>query len=413
MSNRRMPAGGRIARHVSALPPSGIRKFFDLVTATPDVVSLGVGEPDFLTPWTIREQAIYEIERGRTTYTSNHGLIELRRALSGWLEKRYDAAYNPADEILITVGASEAIDLALRALLNPGEEVIVIQPCYVSYAPTVVLAGGKPVIFPTHQKDGFRIDFGALLPLITRRTRAIIINYPNNPTGATFNRNDLEQLAAFACRQDLVILSDEIYAELTYDARHISLASLPGMKERTILISGFSKAHAMTGWRIGYACAPPDIITAMVKIHQYTILCAPTLSQYAALEAINECDDDIVSMREQYDMRRQFIVREFNAIGLKTLMPEGAFYAFVSIQNTGMSSEELCAGLLHDEKVAVVPGTAFGACGEGFIRASYASSYENLELAMERMGRYVARIKHDAHKGAPCSHNHPHGMRMP
>jgi len=393
MSPRSIPPADRIARHVQALPPSGIRRFFDLVIATPDAVSLGVGEPDFQTPWTIREQAIYEIERGSTTYTSNHGLIELRRALAGWLEKRYQVAYDPAGEILITVGASEAIDLALRALLNPGDKVIVIQPCYVSYAPSVVLAGGVPVIFPTHQKDGFRINFDDLRPLITRRTRAIIVNYPNNPTGATFNRGDLEQLARFACRHDLIVLSDEIYAELTYDSRHISLSSLPGMKERTILISGFSKAHAMTGWRIGYACAPPDIIAAMVKIHQYTILCAPTISQYAALEALNECDDDIITMREQYDMRRRFIVKAFNDMGLHTLLPEGAFYAFASISDTGMSSEEFSTGLLHQEKVAIVPGTAFGECGEGFVRASYASSYENIEMAAKRIGRYLARIR--------------------
>lgn len=384
-------ARGRIARHVAALPPSGIRKFFDLVLGVPDVVSLGVGEPDFCTPWNIREEAIYRIETGRTAYTSNHGLLELREALTRWLKARYALEYDPATEIMITVGASEAIDVALRALLDPGDEVLVVEPCYVSYKPTVVLAGGVPVVVPTWQRDGFRPDFGALEAAVTARTRAVIVNYPNNPTGATFGTQDLLQLQRLAQAHDLVIISDEIYAELTYDKAHVSLAAVPGMKERTILVSGFSKAHAMTGWRLGYACAPRDLLEAMVKIHQYTMLCAPTVSQYAGLEALDNSDEDVAAMREEYDMRRRLIVTGLNRLGLKTLMPEGAFYAFADITSTGMTSEQFCAELLRAEKVAVVPGTAFGECGEGFFRASYAAGFDRIETALERIGRFLGR----------------------
>jgi aminotransferase len=356
-----------------------------------DVVSLGVGEPDFRTPWNIREQAVYEIEKGHTTYTSNYGLIELREALAEWLHNHYQLSYDPASEILITVGASEAIDLALRAILNPGEEVIVVEPCYVSYAPTVTFAGGVPVIFPTWQKDNFRLNLDELQKVITPKTKAIMLNYPSNPTGGTFNREDLQVLADFVKRNDLLVISDEIYAELTYEGQHVSLASLPGMKEHVILVSGFSKSHAMTGWRLGYACAPEDIAAAMVKIHQYTMLCAPTISQYAALEALKHSDSEIEDMRHEYQMRRDFIVSGFNELGLKCLMPEGAFYAFANITSTGLTSEQFCCDLLQERKVAVVPGTAFGACGEGFIRASYASSFDKLERAIDKMGRFLRR----------------------
>ncbi len=381
----------KLAARVRDLPPSGIRRFFELVIGMDDVVSLGVGEPDFQTPWNIREQAIFELERGRTTYSSNYGLLELRQTLGAWLRARYAVDYDPATEMVITVGASEAIDIALRAILDPDDEVIVVEPCYVSYAPSVTLAGGTPVLFSTRQEDGFRINFDNLRPLITPRTKALMINYPSNPTGCTFTREDLEKLAAFVKEHDLLVLSDEIYAELTYEGKHVSLASLPGMKEHTILISGFSKAFAMTGWRIGYACAPPELTAAMVKIHQYTILCAPTNSQFAAIEALTGSDADVETMREEYDMRRRFIVKGFNGLGLKTLMPEGAFYAFANIRGTGMASEDFCSELLKAEKVAVVPGPAFGACGEGFIRASYASSFEKLEKALDGIARFLDR----------------------
>lgn len=381
----------RIAQRVLDVPPSGIRRFFELVIGMDDVVSLGVGEPDFRTPWNIREQAVWEIEKGHTTYTSNFGLMELRETLAEWLHAKYAVSYDPADEVLITVGASEAIDLALRAILNPGDEVIVVEPCYVSYAPNVYIAGGNPVLFPTFQKDGFRVNLDEMQKIVTSRTKAIMLNYPSNPTGGTLRRADLEKLAAFVKKNDLLVISDEIYAELTYDGQHVSLASIPGMKDHVILISGFSKSHAMTGWRLGYSCAHQDITAAMVKIHQYTMLCAPTISQYAALEALRNSDDAIEEMRQEYQMRRDFIVSGFNELGLTTLVPEGAFYAFANIESTGMTSEQFCCDLLQDRKVAVVPGTAFGACGEGFIRASYASSFERLERAVDKMGRFLRR----------------------
>jgi aminotransferase len=354
-----------------------------------DVISLGVGEPDFTTPWRIREQAVYEVEAGHTTYTSNFGLLELRQTLSEWLHRKYGITYDPVNEILITVGASEAIDIALRAILNPGDEVIVLQPCYVSYGPSVELAGGTPILFPTWQKDGFRANLEDLQRVVTPRTKAIMLNYPNNPAGNTFDREDLEKLANFIKKNDLLVISDEIYAELTYDKKHVSLSSLPGMKDYVILVSGFSKSHAMTGWRLGYSCAPPVVTAAMLKIHQYTILCAPTLSQYAAIEALKNCDEDVESMRREYQLRRDFIVAGFNKLGLKTLIPEGAFYAFADITSTGMTSEEFCMELLKEKKVAVVPGTAFGECGEGFIRASYASSFERIELALQKMAEFL------------------------
>ncbi len=375
----------KLNQKVVAMPPSGIRRFFELVIGMDDVISLGVGEPDFATPRCVRDKAIEDIEAGRTTYTSNYGLMELRQELSGWLQRKYEVSYDPASEILITVGASEGLDVALRAIVNPGDEVIVLQPCYVSYGPAVELAGGVPILFPTFQKDGFRANLEELQRVVTPRTKAIMINYPNNPAGNTFDRKDLEDLAEFVKKNDLLVISDEIYAELTYDKEHVSLSSLPGMKDYVILVSGFSKSHAMTGWRIGYTCAPEAITAAMVKIHQYTILCAPTLSQYAAIEALKHSDDAVSGMRDAYLIRRDLIVKGFNNLGLKTLVPEGAFYAFADITGTGYSSEEFCMRLLAEHKVAVVPGTAFGACGEGFIRASYASSVERIELALEKM----------------------------
>jgi aminotransferase len=381
----------KISRRVAKLPPSGIRRFFELVLATEGVISLGVGEPDFVTPWNIREEAVFQLEKGRTSYTSNYGLKELRCELAAWLERRYSLQYDPDSEMVITVGGSEAIDIALRAILEPGDEVLIVEPCYVSYAPVVILAGGTPRYIATKQEEGFRLNIARLRESVTPRTKALIINYPNNPTGATFRYDDLEALCRFAGEHDLLILSDEIYAELTYEGAHVSLAALPEAKERTLLVSGFSKAFAMTGWRLGYLCGPAELIAAMVKIHQYTILCAPTISQYAAIEALRNGDADIEAMREEYRARRNFIVKSFNEMGLRTLMPEGAFYAFANIESTGMTSEEFCTRLLREQRVAVVPGTAFGPSGEGFIRASYASSFEKLERAVEGIARFVRK----------------------
>jgi aminotransferase len=389
--SRSSGVAAKLARHVVELPPSGIRRFFELVLSVEGVVSLGVGEPDFQTPWTIREQAIFELEKGRTAYTSNYGLRELRVVLADWLAQRYDLHYDPDTEMVITVGGSEAVDIALRALLEPGDEVIVVEPCYVSYAPTVILAGGTPRYVPTSADSGFRLNYDLLRAAVGPRTKAIVINYPNNPTGATMRRDDLEQLVRFAEEHDLIILSDEIYAELTYEGRHVAVGALPGAKERTLLVSGFSKAFAMTGWRLGYLCGPAELIAAMVKIHQYTILCAPTISQHAAIEALRNGDADIEAMRDEYRRRRNFIVKAFNELGLPTLQPEGAFYAFASIRETGMTSEEFCTALLRAQKVAIVPGTAFGPSGEGFVRASYAASFECLEQAVERIGRFLGR----------------------
>lgn len=383
----------RVATRVRELPPSGIRRFFELVIGVPDVLSLGVGEPDFATPWTIREQAIFDLEKGRTTYTSNYGLRELRIEIARMIERRFGVSYEPDREIVVTVGASEAIDLALRAILNPGERVVVPEPCYVSYVPSVVLAGGEAVRMETLQEDGFRPTVERLGAVCTPGTRAILLNYPNNPTGATLREDHLAELASFAVERDLLVLSDEIYAELTYDGNHAALAAQPGMRERTLLISGFSKTFAMTGWRLGYACGPADVIEAMVKIHQYTMLCAPTVSQYAALEALRDSWDDVARMREQYDMRRKFLTKALNEAGLPTLLPEGAFYVFANITPTGLDSETFCGRLLEEEKVAVVPGTAFGPCGEGFVRASYASSFECIEQAAERIAAFARRLR--------------------
>lgn len=381
----------KLNRTVVAMPPSGIRRFFDLVIGMDDVVSLGVGEPDFVTPGPIRERAIAELQAGRTSYTGNSGLMELREEIARWLDAKYQVQYNAATEILVTVGASEGLDAALRAIVNPGEKVIILQPCFVSYAPTVELAGGIPVIVPTWQKDGFRANIEVLQAAVTDKTKAIMINYPSNPCGHTFDRKDLEELGEFIVRNDLLVISDEIYSELTYDKQHVSFASLPGMRDRVILINGFSKSHAMTGWRLGYCCAPEPIMAAMTKIHQYAIMCAPTVSQFAAIDALRNCDDDVAAMREEYRKRRDVIVAGFNSLGLNTLIPEGAFYAFADVSTTGYSSEDFCMRLLEAEKVAVVPGGAFGDSGNGFIRASYASSIEKIELALDKMGRFLRR----------------------
>jgi aminotransferase len=390
----------RVAEVVQNIPPSGIRRFFDIVSQMEDVISLGVGEPDFVTPWRIREAAIYSLERGFTQYTSNWGLLELREEIARLLDRRYGVEYRPEGEVLITVGVSEGLDLALRAILNPGDEVLIPEPCYVSYRPCTAFAGGVPVPIGSDASTGFRVQVEALEAAITPRTRAILLNYPNNPTGATLRKADLEKIAALAERHDLIVLSDEIYAELTYDGAHTCFASLPGMQNRTILFNGFSKAYAMTGWRIAYAAGPPDLIGAMTKIHQYTMLCAPITAQKAALEACRGGDQAMEAMVAEYEQRRRFFVKGLNEIGLETLMPEGAFYVFPSIRSTGLTCEEFAERLLLEERVAVVPGTAFGEGGEGHVRCSYASSIENIREALVRMERLVARCRERVPAGA-------------
>ena len=377
------------------IKPSGIRKFFDLVTEMndPDRISLGVGEPDFDTPWHIREEGIYSLEKGRTFYTSNSGLKELRMEICNYLERRCHVSYDPDKEVMVTVGGSEAIDIGLRAVLNPGEEVIIPQPSYVSYEPCTILAGGVPVIINLQEKNEFRLTKEELLAAITPKTKVLILPFPNNPTGSVLRREDLEAIAEVCIEKDIVVMSDEIYSELTYGEDHVSIASLPGMKERTILINGFSKAYAMTGWRLGYACAPKIILEQMLKIHQFAIMCAPTTSQYAAVAALKNGDSDVAEMRESYNQRRRFLVHAFRKMGLSCFEPFGAFYVFPSIKELGMRSEEFAMELLKREKVAVVPGTAFGECGEGFLRISYAYSLEELKQATDRLARFVADIR--------------------
>jgi aminotransferase len=381
----------RLNQVVKSAPPSGIRRFFDIVSQMEDVISLGVGEPDFVTPWRIREAAIYSLERGYTTYTSNWGLLELRQAVAVYLDQHYGVEYNPQNEVLITVGVSEGLDLALRAILNPGDEVVIPEPCYVSYSPCTLFAGGVPVPVPGRPEDGFQVRAAAIEAAITPRTRALLLNYPNNPVGSTIAREELLKIAALAVRHDLVVLSDEIYAKLSYGATHHCFAALPGAAERTILLSGFSKSHAMTGWRVGYAAGPADAIGAMTKIHQYTMLCASITAQMAAVEALKNGESDMEEMVAQYDERRHLVIHGFRSIGLDCVEPQGAFYAFPSIRSTGLTSEEFAEQLLHEERVAVVPGTAFGACGEGFVRCSYAASTEALTEALLRIGRFAAR----------------------
>ena len=378
---------------IVSIPPSGIRKFFDIVSEMPDAISLGVGEPDFDTPWHIREEGIYSLEKGRTFYTSNSGLKELREEIVRYLERRIHVSYDPLREVLITVGGSEGIDAAFRAMLNPGDEVLIPQPSYVSYLPCAVLADGVPVVIPLQEKNKFKLTKEELLAAITDKTKILVLPFPNNPTGAIMEKEDLEAIAEVCIEKDIFVLSDEIYSELSYKGDHVSIASLPGMRERTILINGFSKAYAMTGWRLGYACGPADIIAQMTKIHQYAIMCAPTTSQYAAVEALRNGDEDVAMMRESYDQRRRFLMNAFQEMGLSCFEPYGAFYTFPSIKEFGMSSDEFATRFLEEEKVAVVPGTAFGACGEGFLRISYAYSLEQLKEALGRLSHFVARLR--------------------
>ena len=383
-----------IADKAASLQPSGIRKFFDIVADMKDVISLGVGEPDFDTPWHIRDEGIYSLEKGRTFYTSNSGLKELRMEIAAYLQRTQKLDYHYLSEIFVTVGGSEAIDLAMRALLNPGDEVLIPQPSYVSYEPCVVMADGKPVIIELKEENKFRLTPEELEAAITPRTKILVMPFPNNPTGAIMEREDLEKLVPIIKEHDLIVLSDEIYSELTYGGKtHVSIASLPDMKERTILINGFSKAYAMTGWRLGYACGPEEVIRQMVKIHQYCIMCAPTTSQYAAVEALRNGDEDVARMRESYDERRRFVLHMLGEMGLPCFEPEGAFYVFPCIKEFGMTSDEFATRLLQEEKVAIVPGTAFGDCGEGYLRISYAYSIDSLKKALGRLASYVQKLR--------------------
>lgn len=382
-----------ISKTVIGLKKSGIRKFFDIVSEMKDVISLGVGEPDFDTPWHIREEGIYALEKGKTFYTSNAGLKELRYEISNYLKRTQDIIYNPDNEIIVTVGGSEAIDIGLRAMVNVGDEVIIPQPSYVSYEPCTVLAGATPVIIDLKEENEFRLTADELKNAITNKTRILILPFPNNPTGAIMEQKDLEEIARVCIENDIYVMSDEIYGELSYKEKHVSIASIAGMKERTILINGFSKAYAMTGWRLGYACGPKEIIEQMVKIHQYAIMCAPTTSQYSAVEALKKGDEDVKLMRESYNQRRRFLMNAFNEMGLKCFEPYGAFYVFPCIKEFGMTSEEFAMKFLEEEHVAVVPGTAFGDSGEGFLRISYAYSIENLKKAMTRLKRFVEKLR--------------------
>lgn len=383
-----------IANHVRDIPRSGIRDFFEIVQTMADVISLGIGEPDFHTPWRIREAAIYGLERGHTGYTSNLGLPKLRERIAQYVQKHFHVGYDPATEIIVTVGVSEAIDLALRALLNPGDEVLYHEPCYVSYSPSVVLAHGVPVAVPTFARDNFRMTAEELAKLITPRSKVLMMNFPCNPTGATQTREELEKIAVLCVKHDLIVLTDEIYSELTYDgAEHVSIAALKGMRERTVFLHGFSKAFAMTGFRIGYACAPPALTEAMMKIHQYAILCANTMAQDAAIEALESGDGDVAMMRKEYEARRNFIVRSLNDMGLPCFKPLGAFYVFPDITSTGLTSKEFSLRLLQEKKVACVPGPAFGVSGTGHVRCSYATSMEKIKIAMQRMAEFVTEVR--------------------
>ncbi len=380
-----------LSENVINIQPSGIRKFFDIVSEMKDAISLGVGEPDFDTPWHIREEGIYSLEKGRTFYTSNSGLKELKIEVCNYLHRRFNLQYDYEHETLITVGGSEAIDLALRAMINPGDEVLIPQPCYVSYHPCTVLAGGVPVVIELQAKNDFKLTREELLSAITDKTKILMLAFPNNPTGAVMDYDDLKDIVDVIIERDLIVISDEIYSELSYGAKHVSIASFPGMKERTIVINGFSKSYAMTGWRLGYAAGPSIIIEQMTKIHQFAIMCAPTTSQYAAVEALKNGDSDVEMMKDAYDKRRRFLVHAFRSMGLECFEPYGAFYVFPCIKSLNMSSDEFATKLLMEEKVAVVPGTAFGACGEGYLRVSYAYSIDNLKIAIERMERFVKK----------------------
>ncbi len=378
---------------VIEIKPSGIRKFFDIVNEMEGAISLGVGEPDFDTPWHIRDEGIYSLEKGRTFYTSNSGLKDLKKEIAAYMLRSQGVQYDYNHEIFITVGGSEAIDLALRAMLNPGDEVLIPQPSYVSYEPCTVLADGVPVFINLKEENEFRLTAGELQDAITDKTKILILPFPNNPTGAIMEKEDLEAIAEIVVEKDLYVISDEIYGELTYKGKHVSIVSLPGMKERTILINGFSKAYAMTGWRLGYACGPRVIMDQMLKIHQFAIMCAPTTSQYAAVEALKNGDEDVQEMREAYNQRRRYLMHAFKEMGLECFEPYGAFYVFPSIKEFGMTSDEFATRLLQEEKVAVVPGTAFGDCGEGYLRISYAYSLENLKLALGRLSHFIRRLR--------------------
>lgn len=380
-----------LSKKVVQIQPSGIRKFFDIVSEMKDAISLGVGEPDFDTPWNIREEGIYSLEKGRTFYTSNAGLKELKMEIANYLKRRCQVQYDYNEEIMVTVGGSEAIDLALRAMLDPGDEVLIPMPSYVSYLPCVTLADGVPVVIELKEKNQFKLTKEELLNAITDKTKILILPFPNNPTGAVMTKEDLKDIVDVVIEKDLFVISDEIYSELTYCTDHVTIASFPGMKERTILINGFSKAYAMTGWRLGYTAAPERILKQMLKIHQFAIMCAPTTSQYAAVEALRNGDNDVAKMREAYNQRRRFLIQALRDIGFQCFEPFGAFYVFPSIQKFGMTSDEFATKLLEEERVAVVPGTAFGSCGEGFLRISYAYSIEDLKKALERIERFVNR----------------------
>lgn len=382
-----------LSKQIKEIKPSGIRKFFDIVSEMEDAISLGVGEPDFDTPWHIRDEGIYSLEKGRTFYTSNAGLKELKVEICNYLKRSQNLDYDFNKEVIVTVGGSEAIDIGLRAMLDPGDEVLIPQPSYVSYEPCAILAGGVPVIIDLKNENEFRLTAEELEAAVTDKTKVLILPFPNNPTGAIMEQKDLESIAEVIIKHDLFVISDEIYAELTYKEKHISIATLPGMRERTILINGFSKAYAMTGWRLGYACGPADIIEQMLKIHQFAIMCAPTTSQYAAVEALKNGDEDVREMREAYNQRRRYLMHAFKEMGLPCFEPYGAFYVFPCIQEFGMTSEEFASRFLEEEKVAVVPGTAFGDSGEGFLRISYAYSLESLKVSIGRLGDFVARLR--------------------
>jgi aminotransferase len=373
------------------MPPSGIRKFFDIVSEMKDAISLGVGEPDFDTPWHIREEGIYSLERGRTFYTSNAGLKELKMEICNYLKRRFDLEYDYNKEVMVTVGGSESIDIALRAMLEPGDEVLIPQPCYVSYHPCTVLAGGVPVVIELKGENDFKLTLDQLLGSITDKTKVLILPFPNNPTGSIMDYDDLKAIVDVIIEKDLFVISDEIYSELTYGKKHVSIASFPGMKERTIVINGFSKSYAMTGWRLGYSAGPAVILEQMVKIHQFAIMCAPTNSQYAGVEALKNGDADVEMMKDAYDKRRRYLLHALRKMGLECFEPYGAFYVFPCIKSLGMTSDEFATKLLMEEKVAVVPGTAFGDCGEGYLRISYAYSIENLKIALERIERFIEK----------------------
>ena len=382
----------RLNTTVRDIPRSGIRDFFDIVSTMRDVISLGIGEPDFDTPWHVRESTVFALERGATHYTSNYGYLELCRALANYVRKNFGAEYNPENEVLVTVGVSEALDLALRALLNPGDEVLYHEPCYVSYRATILFAQGIPLAVETKAENGFRLTRAMLEAKATPKTKVLMLNFPNNPTGAVMSRSDLEDIAAFARERDLIVITDEIYGELTYDSPHTSIASLPGMAERTIFLHGFSKAWAMTGFRLGYACGPAELVEAMMKIHQYTMLCASSLSQKAAIEALTRPEFDVTAMVDEYRRRRNFLVASFAEMGLESHRPLGAFYAFPSVAKFGIPARDFALKFLEQEKVAVVPGTAFGECGEGFVRCAYATSLDNIREAMARLQRFIGRL---------------------